>query len=100
MIIKKIINKKNYKYIILFSQLYSFLKHFMYLLILRFHLQDFNQVFPLIVKLLTELLVKLLQLKNRDLFTIFLLELSYMGQRMNPRRPLNYIIFILIYHHR
>ena len=51
-----------------------------YLLTLLFRPQDFNQVFLLIVKLRMVLLVKQLQLKNKDLFAKFLLELSYMGQ--------------------
>ena len=60
------------------------------LLTLRFHLQDFNQVFPLTVKLRMVQLAKQLQLKYKDLIAKFPLRLSRMEQRMIQRRPLNY----------
>jgi len=68
------------------------------LLTLRFHLQDFNQVFPLTVKLRMVQLAKQLQLKYKDLIAKFPLRLSRMEQRMIQRRPLNYNCIYINYH--
>ena len=68
------------------------------LLTLRFHHQDFNQVFPLTVKLQMVQLAKQLQLKYKDLIAKFPLRLSRMEQRMIQRRPLNYNCIYINYH--
>ena len=68
------------------------------LITLRFHLQDFNQVFPLTVKLRMVQLAKQLQLKYKDLFAKFSLRLSRMEQRMIQRRPLKYNCIYINYH--